>query len=123
MSNYEIGVLPLTRDKKKVVIVTTKNGSKWIFPKGHTEKGRKDESVALDEAYEEAGLIGTIDSPFVEFCFKNGKENYLRLFPMRIDKILSNWPEAKDRKRQVLPIEQAKKLLPQELQQCLEEMS
>lgn len=123
MSHHEVGVLAIVNDaKKKVVIITTRGGSRWIFPKGQTEKGRGDKSVALDEAFEEAGLIGTIEASYVEFNIRNGKESKLRLYPMKVRKVLSDWPEIKERKRQILSISQARKHLSKELHCCLDKM-
>jgi 8-oxo-dGTP pyrophosphatase MutT (NUDIX family) len=52
-------VVRLDGDEPQVLLVTAKRNSKrWIFPKGHIEKGESAEEAALREAREEAGVVG-----------------------------------------------------------------
>jgi 8-oxo-dGTP pyrophosphatase MutT (NUDIX family) len=55
------GAIVVRLDKKepRVLLVTSKrNPNRWIFPKGHIEKGEGAEAAALREAREEAGVVG-----------------------------------------------------------------
>lgn len=49
----------LDGEEPQVLLVTAKrNPKRWIFPKGHVEKGETAEEAALREAREEAGVVG-----------------------------------------------------------------
>ena len=59
----EIGVIPYVKKNNtyRYVIVTSRSSrARWIFPKGQPEEDKTDEEVAVNEAFEEAGIIGTI---------------------------------------------------------------
>jgi 8-oxo-dGTP pyrophosphatase MutT (NUDIX family) len=65
-------VVRLDGDEPQVLLVTGKrNPKRWIFPKGHIEKGESAEEAALREAREEAGVIGKSLGPagILEFHF------------------------------------------------------
>lgn len=54
------------------LLVRTKGGDKWTFPKGHVEAGEDPSRSALREAEEEAGVTGEIDpSPVAEYDYPN----------------------------------------------------
>ena len=122
MDNYQIGVFPYTEDGK-VVLIKTRDGDYWIFPKGHVEKGRKDRAVAEDEAFEEAGILGKIESD--SLCFKTmcSKSKQLCLYPMRVKKVLSKWPERDERERVIVSVAKAEKLLEKDLREVLKNMA
>jgi 8-oxo-dGTP pyrophosphatase MutT (NUDIX family) len=42
----------------RVCLVTSSGGSRWVIPKGHLEPGKSAGEIALQEAWEEAGLVG-----------------------------------------------------------------
>ena len=48
-------------DGPEFLLVRTKGGDKWTFPKGHVEADEEPSDAALREAREEAGLVGEID--------------------------------------------------------------
>lgn len=51
-------VVRLDKDEPRVLLVTgRRNPKRWIFPKGHIEKGETAEEAALREAREEAGVV------------------------------------------------------------------
>jgi 8-oxo-dGTP pyrophosphatase MutT (NUDIX family) len=51
-------IVRLDGDEPQVLLVTAKrNPKRWIFPKGHIEKGESAEDAALREAREEAGVL------------------------------------------------------------------
>ncbi|MBK1877337.1 NUDIX hydrolase [Pelagicoccus mobilis] len=124
MPDYQIGVFAITnKAKRKIALVTSKTGQRWIFPKGHPEKGRSDEKIALEEAYEEAGLEGILKSNPKDFEVSHGETKSLKLFCMKVEKELKNWPEKEDRKRAIVTIEEAEQLLDKDLRACLKSMA
>lgn len=50
-----------TDDGPRFLLVRTKGGDKWTFPKGHKEKNESLAEAAVREAREEAGIEGKID--------------------------------------------------------------
>ncbi len=111
MTYKEIGAFAYYIKNKKlmVVLVTNSSGRQWILPKGHIETDLSRKQVALTEAYEEAGIIGNI-APFgyKEISFKRKERNIcLRVYPVKIKKVLNKWPEWHSRERVVLPAEKA----------------
>lgn len=110
--SYQIATLPflVKSGVLHVVIVTNSSKTRWILPKGHPEPNMTRQEVAMMEAMEEAGVIGTIPTGFSD-KFQITKTRKIHLFPLRISTILKKWPESSVRKRQVLPLMDALKLL------------
>ncbi len=121
MSDYQVAVFPVTEDGK-LVLVKTRDGDYWIFPKGRRERGRKDYEVAEDEAFEEAGLLGRISRDWERFPVNSKKASHLKIYPMRVKKVLSNWPERRERERLVVSFDQAETLLSKDLREILKAM-
>jgi 8-oxo-dGTP pyrophosphatase MutT (NUDIX family) len=121
MSAYQVGVFPVTEDGK-VVLVTRRGSREWIFPKGNTEKGRSDRAVARDEAYEESGLFGVMKRDYLEFKTPSLSAPKLRLFRMKVTKIINRYPEAKQRKRIIVSFDKAEKMLSKDLRSILKKM-
>src|SRR5215831_21055085 len=44
----------------QVVLVTSSSGNRWVVPKGHIEPDKTAGQIALQEAWEEAGLVGVL---------------------------------------------------------------
>lgn len=100
----QIGCVPFVLKGKElsVVLVRSSSGQKWIVPKGQSEPGMSSVEVALMEAAEEGGIIGTIEPSVQERCLlADGRE--LRLYALRAATLLKRWPEDQLRKRVVLP--------------------
>lgn len=89
-----------------VVLVTSSSGQRWIVPKGGLEKGMTRQEVALMEAAEEAGVIGTIEQGIKTQCRMDDRR-VLYLYPLRVTTLLPHWPERALRRRVVLPIYRA----------------
>jgi 8-oxo-dGTP pyrophosphatase MutT (NUDIX family) len=57
------------------LLVRTKDGDKWTFPKGHVEQGETPADAAAREAREEAGVSGTIaDQPLTYYVYPGGSD-------------------------------------------------
>lgn len=93
-----------------VCLVTARETKRWVLPKGQMEKNLPAHRVAEQEAFEEAGLLGSIaDKPFGRFLGikkgKNGADSTteVTVFPLLVTKILEIWPEKNQRERRWLP--------------------
>ena len=52
------------------LLVRTRDGLRWTFPKGHIQEGESPEQAAEREAKEEAGVIGKVSAkPVAEYLF------------------------------------------------------
>lgn len=108
MGVCQIGILPYTfRDRKLyVLLITNSSGTRWILPKGRQEPDMTPVEVALMEAVEEGGVLGTMRHDLRIRCsMANGR--LLQLYAMKISKLLRTWPEENFRLRRLLPIEEA----------------
>lgn len=59
----QIAAMPVRRTGDgalEIMLVTSRTTKRWIVPKGWPIKGLKDADAAAREAYEEAGVVGTI---------------------------------------------------------------
>jgi len=61
------GALPYQRrdDLIWVLLVQPSTSKHWIFPKGNLEPGLSSSESAYFEAFEEAGVVGTIGTPSI----------------------------------------------------------
>src|SRR5262245_55174768 len=50
-----------TRLDGRLCMVTSRSARRWVFPKGLIDPGHTPGAAALIEAWEEAGLVGTLD--------------------------------------------------------------
>ena len=89
-----------------IVLVTTSSGNRWIVPKGGLEKNLTRQEVALMEAAEEAGAIGSLEHGLKTEC-RMADQRQLHLYPLRVAVLLPHWPERLIRRRVVLPIYRA----------------
>ena len=119
-TDYQVGVIATLADfPDKVVLVTNRDGDRWIFPKGRIERGRTDRAIAIEEAYEEAGVIGELLQVYREIETRNSKARSLRLFRMQVTTVLKDWPEMRSRKRVIVSFDKAEEMLERELVGCL----
>ena len=111
----QIGVVPIVGKKEGllIVLVTARGKGQWLIPKGNQHRKRSKREMALTEAYEEAGILGSITcKDYVDVPFrKDGRDLILRLYPMYVKRILKNWPEQDSRERKIVGTKKAKKLL------------
>ena len=106
--DYQVGVFAFT-DNEELVLVTGRKSEQWILPKGNTAKRRSDREQAREEAYEEAGVQGNMEWRYFEFDI-HGKVNKLRIYPMKITKMLNDFPEKDERKRMVTTFDEAERI-------------
>lgn len=106
------GVIPYLQDGKelKTILVTASgNSAFWLFPKGHLESNLSSSEAAALEAYEEAGIRGLIGKKSIgTYSYtKLGKEYRVKMYLLKVKKILKKWPEANRRSRDVLTFPEA----------------
>ena len=87
-----------------VCLVTSRNGKRWLAPKGCLEPGKTAAEIALQEAWEEAGLVGTLDpDPIGSYFYeKDGFTCHVLVFLMQVTREAEDWLERSFRERRWL---------------------
>jgi 8-oxo-dGTP pyrophosphatase MutT (NUDIX family) len=98
----QIGALPLILledGQVEVYLVTSRNGRRWIIPKGNPMRGLSPCDVAALEAREEAGVIGLVlDSCLGEFTLRGRhKKCRVAVYPLIVQEKLLHWDEVGER--------------------------
>ena len=104
----QYGVLPYQfteTDLLEVLLVTTRRTRRWVVPKGWPIKGLKPPQSAAREAYEEAGIRGTVGAKAIGIFSYNKVLDIsggivpceVRVFAMIVKRQLDTWPEAHER--------------------------
>ena len=93
----------------RVCLVTSRSGKRWVIPKGNLEDGMTAGEIALKEAWEEAGLSGSLQQePVGSYVYeKAGQVYHVTVFLMQVNHVADNWPERGMRVRSWLTIGQA----------------
>lgn len=105
----QTGALPWRVGRKKrleVLLVTGRQSKRWMIPKGWPMIGKSLAEAAAQEAFEEAGVKGTID-PLPLGSFVHTKQSLptgdldvsIVVHPMCVERELPKWPEVGQRKR------------------------
>lgn len=104
----QVAALPFAKRKDgvKILLVTSRESGRLVLPKGWTEKGMKDWDAAAQEAFEEAGVKGSVARALI------GSYNYTKIigpgfalacvvdvYPLEVKKLLKDWPEKSQRAR------------------------
>jgi len=95
----QAAALPLKGSK--TCIITSSNGKRWVIPKGLIEPGQTAGEAALQEAWEEAGLVGTLHSePVGSYIYEKYRNTYhVIVFVMDVTEVATEWPEQGLRRR------------------------
>jgi 8-oxo-dGTP pyrophosphatase MutT (NUDIX family) len=93
----------------EVCLVTSRNGKRWVAPKGCMEPGKTAGQIALQEAWEEAGLVGLLEpEPIGSYVYqKDGFTCHVVVFLMEVTSAAAAWPEQSFRQRRWLSIAKA----------------
>jgi 8-oxo-dGTP pyrophosphatase MutT (NUDIX family) len=106
-SILQAAVVPLRGGQ--VCLVTSRGGKRWVVPKGCLEPGKTAGEIALQEAWEEAGLVGVLHpEPVGSYLYeKAGTICHVTVFLMQVTESAGEWPEQSFRRRSWLGLNQA----------------
>lgn len=85
----------------RICLVTSRSGKRWVVPKGCLEEGKSTREIALQEAWEEAGLVGALQpEPIGSYLYdKNGLTCHVVVYVLQVTEISDEWPESTLRER------------------------
>ena len=97
----------------RVCLITSSSGKRWLVPKGNLLSDGRLRKAAIHEAWEEAGLVGTLRAkPVGSYHLeKLGKLYEVVVFRMNVAQVKRDWPERKRRKRRWFRPEKAVSLI------------
>jgi 8-oxo-dGTP pyrophosphatase MutT (NUDIX family) len=93
----------------QICVITSRSGRRWVVPKGNLEPGKSCCEIALQEAWEEAGLVGVLQpEPIGTYLYeKAGLTCHVLVFVMQVTDVAEQWPERAVRERLWLSLSQA----------------
>jgi 8-oxo-dGTP pyrophosphatase MutT (NUDIX family) len=93
----------------KICLITSSNGKRWVIPKGLIDAGHTSAETALNEAWEEAGLVGVLaKDPLGTYLYtKLGGTYHVLVYMMRVTEAAEEWPEKGQRQRIWVNVERA----------------
>ncbi len=111
----------------QVLLITSRDTGRWVIPKGWPMEGRTLSGAAAQEAWEEAGVRGTIrPSELGRFHYsKKQDKGYavpieMRVYLLSVDSLSDQFPEVRQRKRRwFAPVEAARMVIEPGLKQIL----
>lgn len=94
-----------------VLLITSRRSGRWVPPKGVIEPDMTPADSAVKEAFEEAGVTGTVDDdPIGAYTYKKwGGSCSVEVFRMRVTAELADWPEADVRTRRWMTVDEARR--------------
>ncbi|MGH7172460.1 MAG: NUDIX hydrolase [Gemmataceae bacterium] len=95
----QAGVIPIRGEQ--ICVVSSRGGKRWVVPKGCLEAGKTAAEIALQEAWEEAGLVGLLQpEPIGTYLYeKAGFTCHVTVFLMSVTETADRWPEHDFRER------------------------
>jgi 8-oxo-dGTP pyrophosphatase MutT (NUDIX family) len=89
-----------------VLLMTSRDTGRWIIPKGNIKPGTTPSKAAEQEAFEEAGIKGTIASstPLGMYTYSKtlgsgeARGATVEVYLLKVERQVKNWPERQERK-------------------------
>jgi 8-oxo-dGTP pyrophosphatase MutT (NUDIX family) len=94
-----------------VLLVGSRRNGRWGVPKGHFDPGESSSAAARREAFEEAGVIGTVDTDVLRsFSYRKDSSTHryhVAVHLLRVYEIAAEFPEKTIRKQKWFPLKVA----------------
>ncbi|MGA7933475.1 MAG: NUDIX hydrolase [Kovacikia sp.] len=107
------GVIPyrVKNGNVEILLITSSRGKRWIIPKGWIAPWLTSADSAAKEAWEEAGIKGSVVQPAIGVykILKWGCVWEVEVFSMAVETEVADYPEAERRNRQWMSVPQARK--------------
>ena len=102
----QVGALCINPGSGQVLLVTSRGTGRWIIPKGWPMEGRSLAGAAAREAWEEAGVRGTVtETEAGRYCYAKEQDRGfsvpidVHVFLLPVDALADVYPEAGQRRR------------------------
>src|SRR5262245_49919496 len=126
----QVAALPVRREvdgSVRVLLITSRESERWVIPKGWPWPDCEDCMAAAQEAREEAGVVGRVQSQsrgsFVYEKRRSSGPELVRadVYMIEVASLLDSWPEQGERQRAWFTLEDAAKVISdQELRDLLQ---
>lgn len=116
---HRVGILPFQMQDSDIAVlfVTSQTRGRWILPKGRVKKKETHEEACHREAFEEAGIRGTVlnDYPITVVVGRQTESGIEQIpvtyYPFFVQEQSDKWPERKQRERHWSLLKDAKKIV------------
>lgn len=117
-ATIQYGAMPYSIVEGRIafLLITSRRTGRWIFPKGGLIEGLGPAGSAAQEAFEEAGVRGTVDLTPIG-SYRTVKRRLratpidVQVFPLRVEEQFDEWPEMQERRRHWAMLREAERLL------------
>lgn len=113
----QYGVIPVRRaadGSLEILLITSRDTGRWVVPRGNPIPGKTPAESAAQEAYEEAGIIGSVEpKPIGLYSYEKRRRlgiavpAVVHLFRMKVAEERDEWPEKGQRERRWFAAEEA----------------
>ena len=99
--------------RPEVLLVTSRTRGRWVLPKGMITAGMTPPESAVKEAWEEAGVTGTVSGGclgvhrYMKTRRCGVRSCAVKVYAMKVTTVLPTWPEQRMRKRRWMGIDEA----------------
>jgi 8-oxo-dGTP pyrophosphatase MutT (NUDIX family) len=117
---YQAAAIPVKAGL--ICLISSSSGRRWVIPKGCLERNMTTAETALQESWEEAGVVGVLsEQPVGTYLYdKYGATCHVTVYLMQVTRIAKEWPEAGWRRRRWLePSEAAARVEEKDLAELL----
>lgn len=91
----------------RVLLITSRETGRWVTPKGWPMRGLRPHRAAAREAFEEAGIEGSVGKKSIGSyryakTLRNGEvvPCRVKVFPLEVEALADEWPEKGQRRRE-----------------------
>lgn len=110
----QVGAICRDMISGEVLLISSRGTGRWVIPKGWPMAGRSLAEAAAQEAWEEAGIRGTIrEGELGRFTYGKAQDEGFsipvetRVFLLEAERISDDYPEAGQRRRRWFPPQEA----------------
>ena len=104
----------VNHDRREVLLSTSRDTGRWVMPKGWPMDGRSASEAAAIEAWEEAGVEGSVGTaPVGVYSYdktmprKDPLSCLVEGYPLQVDRMAANYPEKNQRRRKWFSLRKA----------------